>query len=145
MKVRAFLVSDAVTTAQGKIYIHGGGITKIAGSFPVTQPTLGVLLRLEREDEPLGTDHHIAIRLLSPDNDQLVEVETNYRVPGSANEEYPMTIDFVGSFSGLEFETPGLYRFAAFIDEVEIDSIPLALETEEEDEMWRSSKKSTES
>jgi hypothetical protein len=141
MKIRAFLISDAITTAQGKLYIHGGGITKIAGSFPLTQPTLGVLLRLEREDEPLGTDHHIAIHLLDPEGGQIVEIESNYRVPGSANEEYPMTIDFVGSFSGLEFETPGLYRFAAFIDTNEIDSIPLALETEEEDGKWRSSKK----
>lgn len=141
MKIRAFLIADAITTAQGKSYIHGGSITQIAGPFPLTQPVLSVLLRLEREDEPLGEDHQLAIRLLNPDGKHLVELKTNYRLPGAANEDYPMTVDFVGVFNGLTFETPGLYRFAAFIDNAEIDSIPLALETEEEDEKWRSSKK----
>jgi hypothetical protein len=133
MKVRAFLIADAITTAQGKSYVHGGGITQIAGSFPHTQPELNVLLRLERADERLGSDHEAAIRLFDPADHQVVELRANYRIPGDAKEGYPITMDLVGYFTGLTFETPGIYHFKAFIDDVELDSIPLVLESEDEE------------
>jgi hypothetical protein len=141
MKVRAFLIADAVTTAQGKSYVHGGGITQIAGEFPVTQPILYVLLRLEREDERLGSDHGVAIRLFTPTGEQMVELTANYRLPGEADEDYPLTTDFVGHFEGLTFETPGTYRFAAFLDEAEIDTIPLLLLTEDQQQNWRTDRR----
>jgi hypothetical protein len=145
MKVRAFLIADAVTTAQGKSYVHGGGITQIAGKFPLTQPILYVLLRLERRDEPLGSDHQAAIRLFTPENEQMVELTANLRLPGEASENYPLTMDFVAHFEGLTFEEPGTYRIAAFLDEVEIDSIPLVLMTEEQHENWRTRKEEPDS
>jgi hypothetical protein len=137
MKVRAFLIADAVTTSQGKSYIHGGGITSIAGEFPLTVPVLYVLLRLEREDEPLGSDHRAALRLFTPENEQMVELTANSRLPGEASDFHPLTMDFVGHFEGLTFEQPGTYRFGAFLDDIEIDTIPLVLETDEEDGRWR--------
>jgi hypothetical protein len=136
MKIRAFLIADAVTTSQGKSYIHGGSITQIAGEFPFTQPALSVFLRLERENEELGTDHLVEIRLLTPGGDEMVQLTTNTRIPGGAAEDYPMTVDFVGQFYGLRFEAPGLYHFAASIDGSEVDRIPLALETEEGMTQW---------
>lgn len=144
MKVRAFLIADAVSSGEeGKLFIHGGGITRITGSFPLTQPALSILVRLEREDEELGTDHQLVVRMINPAGAQVVELDTNYRIPGSANEQYPMTVDFVGGFTGLEFEEPGLYHFVAVIDGTEVDRLPLALDPPEDQDSWKSQRRTT--
>lgn len=134
MKLRVFLVADAVSLGEaGKFFVHGGGITRIeAESFPLTQPQLSVLVRLEREDEGLGTDHQLVVQVIQPDGSHLADLKTNYRIPGSADGDFPMTVNFAGGFSGLRFEQPGLYQVAIVNDEVELDRLPLLLEKPED-------------
>jgi hypothetical protein len=73
VQVDVFLLSDAATAAaDGKLYIHGGGITRInAPTLPITVPvTLAVSLALDADE--LGRDFHFVWRVVGPDGSPVI-------------------------------------------------------------------------
>lgn len=131
MRLRSFLLADAVSLGEaGKIYVHGGGIVRLTvESFPWTQPQIDVLLRLERTTEEIGSDHEVVIRLVNQGGETMAELRANYRVPKPPDPDTPLTMNMAGGFTGVPFPEPGPYAVLALVDGVEIDRLPLHIDT----------------
>src|ERR1700737_5514077 len=63
------VLADAATAAEGKHYIHGAGWdTVFATAFPVTQPSLGVALRLRVPWHDTNQPTKISVDVVNADN-----------------------------------------------------------------------------
>jgi hypothetical protein len=131
VKVRAFMLADAVDTGPGgKLFVHGGGISRIRPpvGYPWTQPQLAVLLILEREGEPVGSDHEIQLRIVDANGETLgPELPVNFRFPPPVAEEAPTLVNLSATIAGLTFEAPGIYSVEARVDGELIDRLRLVL------------------
>ena len=133
MILRAFILADAVTfTADGKYFIHGGGVDRIfAAHFPWTHPQLAAFVTLvpEADDVP-GSDRHLEIEFVDED-DQPIEARIggNFRIPPSdaSRGRFP-TVHFNGNFVGVAFREPGVYWVRALVDHQELGRLPLTIE-----------------
>ncbi len=124
------MLADAVSYGHdGKIFVHGGGITEIdASAFPHTEPRFGMVITLVREDEAPGSDHQTRLAFLSPGgNDLPVGDPVPLRVPADADTEAPMLINMVATFTGIEFPEAGLYWLQLYFDEEVVSSLPLSI------------------
>jgi hypothetical protein len=132
MKVRNFILADAVSRGDGKLYIHGAGITSIdAGDFPYTHPRLGMLITLVREDERLGGTHRILVELTTANGERVATLlETEIQLPGEeARSDQPLVANLLGEFAGLVFPTRSRYWLVLSVDDQELDRLPVAVGT----------------
>ena len=65
---RDFLfLADAATGAEGKLYVHGGGLTEVhPPKLPWMHPQIAVVFRLEVEPDDEREDHSFEIRVVGP-------------------------------------------------------------------------------
>jgi hypothetical protein len=131
MRIRNFMLADAVAaSADGKAYIHGGGITSVtAASFPATHPQLAVYLVLEREDEQFGTEHTLDLRIVSASGASVGGTQTVGVVAFRPGEiaGIPEHVTVAATFVGFAFPEAGLYYVIAVIDGDEAAHLPLAV------------------
>lgn len=68
MILESLLLADNAAAAGGKLYVHGGGITRITPpTLPWVQPLLTVVLRLLADDvADLMAEHSVAMRWWTP-------------------------------------------------------------------------------
>lgn len=69
MKLDTLILADAVTLADDKCYVHGGGFTRYAIAQLPTPIPLSVFARLVVEDDDYETPHHLIFRLIGPTGD----------------------------------------------------------------------------
>jgi hypothetical protein len=126
VKLRAFLVGDAVSTGDGgKVFVHGGGIRLIRPThYPWSHAQLGFLLTIEADDEVPGSDHEVTIRVLDPDGARLADLTSGFRL-GPAEHGLPPEFSFAATVQGLVLPVPGRYELVALVDEDEIARFPL--------------------
>ncbi len=129
MRVRALILADAVSVdAEGKTFVHGGGITRLyAHSFPWTHPQLALWASIERDEEPLGSDHDVRIRFLTPEGSPLgPETSAHFRWarPQGAPEQLPLLMNFASSYVGVSFPEPGVYSIQLLVDGDELGRLP---------------------
>jgi hypothetical protein len=76
LRLETFLLADhAVATSDGKLYIHGGGITRInAPIIPVALPFLSIVLRFRVMLADVG-EHTLLIGFQNPQKAQLLPTE----------------------------------------------------------------------
>ena len=56
------LLADAANIADGKLYVHGGALTRFnVPGFPFQVPTIAVVIRLILEEGDIGRERRIAI------------------------------------------------------------------------------------
>src|SRR5262245_50313329 len=74
MRLDTCLLADAATTTpDGKVFIHGGGITRLTPpTLPWTHPMLALVLRFELEEDDPGTSHQISLGLNSPAGEEML-------------------------------------------------------------------------
>lgn len=119
MRLETFLLADhAAAAPDGKLYINGGGITRLAApTIPFAVPLLSVILRFQTTESDTG-EHWILLRLQDPngvdllpaDPSQMPEVTTS----GLKDEEHYVQI--VMSFGGLPILNAGTYKFSVELD-----------------------------
>jgi hypothetical protein len=65
MRIDTFMVAEAARASEGRLYIHGGGISRIAAPIlPWTHPQLALAVRLEATaEEPAG---EVAFTIIDP-------------------------------------------------------------------------------
>ena len=122
MQVDYLVLADAVTVAEGKHYIHGGGWdTLFVASLPATHPVLSVAVRLRLpweetnqqltlEVDVLGSEERRSI--LSEPLRGVVNVERLPHIPPGS--DLPLHLAF--SFTNLLFEHPGPHTIVLRID-----------------------------
>ena len=131
MRIDTFLLADAATSAEGKLYIHGGGISRInVESLPMVLPSLAVLIRWVVDADELADDHLAEFSLTDPDGEPLVP-KTPLAIPSSElqqghladGEERYVVLGL--TFGSLAFRKVGVHRFVVWLDGEEVRSMPL--------------------
>ncbi len=133
MRIRNFIIADAVSPGpQGKMFVHGGGVTKIGAlQFPFVQAKLGLLVTLVYESPEDDVEQHVEIAIV---NDQdvetvkLLDLEAPKPPESFETREAWRLLHLIGDVSGLLFEEPGRYWVVLKLNGNEIDRMLLDVE-----------------
>jgi hypothetical protein len=115
MRLDACLLADAATaTPDGKLFIHGGGITRLTPLvLPWTHPLLGVVVRFEVEPGDNEQAHEISLRLVSPDGEQmplpLPTITVTPERPAHAIEGEEHYVQLALGLAGITFQGDGIH------------------------------------
>jgi hypothetical protein len=113
MTLDFFMLADGANVAEGKIYIHGGGITRFhVPAFPSPMPQVAAVARFIIARDDIGRSQPITIGWRGPgDLGLLHEIRgdiTAQDLGSLPNEEHGVVI--VATFSGIPLERPGSYE-----------------------------------
>jgi len=123
IKIELFTFCDFAQENGGKLTIVGTFDTIISRNFPCVHPQLSVVIRLRFDLWEFGT-HTFRIETRDLDGEMTIDtINGNVEVRGVGNASAVSHLVF--SVSNLRFNNPGLVNFTLFIDNKEIDSIPL--------------------
>lgn len=137
-----FMLADAASYGrEGKLYIHGGGVTDVvATEFPHTLPRLSVVVTLDPEDEPPGSEHVVRVAFRTPDDEELPFGEPGkFRLPEVAPDAIggAAVLNMIATFTGVEFPSAGLYRVRLYVNDHPLTELPLAVGSQSESGEWR--------
>jgi uncharacterized protein DUF6941 len=116
MRLDAFLLADVVTAPpDGKVYVHGGGLTRItAPVLPFTLPQLGILARFAIEASELERPHDFAFSLTDADGNDVIppgELRSAPIAPPEVPEGEEHYLQLALNLTGITFPTAGVYHF----------------------------------
>lgn len=122
MRLDAFLLSDHAAVAEGKLYVNGGGITRLnVPVIPFVMPTLSVLVRYLVEGPEDFGEHSMALRLETPSGVNLLPEEPVgsmivARAPAAVDDEEHF-LQMSLNFSGVPIIEKGVHLLSAFLDD----------------------------
>jgi hypothetical protein len=130
MELDLFLAADAAASFEGKLYIHGGSITRLTPPFlPWAHPQLALVARFALEPKDYEAEQVLRFRLVRPDGQ--TGLDASSPVP---SEPTPQLLEGEQGFkiavitvAGIVFDQEGLYRIEVDIDGEMAGSIPLPL------------------
>lgn len=137
MRLDAFLLADAVSTPpDGKVYIHGGGFTRLTlPVLPFVVPAIGVMIRIEISEKELLKEHDYRLTWLDPAGDKVMPpMEFN----GKADDAPPLAEGerryiIVGvNMGGIPITRAGCYSIEFHIDGELMRSEPVPVVVEQE-------------
>jgi hypothetical protein len=119
MRLDTFLLAEAAAGHEGKLFVHGGGITRIAAPvLPWTHPQLALVIRVAVDDEDREGSHEIGVRIedptgapLAPPFDFPVDVSEVTSVQGEE-----AFINLVLTVSPLTFGRDGIHQVSVELD-----------------------------
>lgn len=121
MRLDAFLIADAATAADGKLFVHGGAITRITPSrFPWGQPlAFALMLVLDETDDPTAS-HALAIELKDSADNNMIPTGV-YNLPPMADYgvmpgEVP-AYAIAASYTQVVFPQEGMYEVRVSVDD----------------------------
>lgn len=130
MRLRALLLADAVVlNPDGKAVIIGAGVDRImASQFPWALAQLAVFasFQAEGEEDALGTEHDLRIRLRGPNDEIIAELGGPFIVSA----QYPET-DVANAlqnaaliFQQVQLQAAGVHTVEVSIDGSDPESVP---------------------
>lgn len=125
MKIDTLLLADAATASEGKIYVHGGGLTNITPPFfPWTHPQLAIVFRVVVEPGDEAEDHEMVIEILDPEGAAVVP-ELKVPMPRDSippREEEDEVIYLMGALTlaGLPLQTVGMHHVRLTVDDSDV-------------------------
>ena len=123
IKIEFFTFCDFAQENAGKLTIVGTFDTIISRNFPCVHPQLSVVIRLRFDLWEFGT-HSFRIETRDLEGEMSMDpINGNLDVRGVGNASAVSHLVF--GIGNLHFKNPGLINFVLFIDDKEIDSIPL--------------------
>jgi hypothetical protein len=138
MKVRAFL-SDSVQSADGKLYVQGGGWNRLAaGGFPARHDRVGIGIVLTI-DAGATTEHNLEISLLD-DKDQPVTLFTDaggaeqfainasFQTEAVEGDFKEVSVPFALNVDGIVFPEPGTYAVSIRVDGADSERLPFRVD-----------------
>jgi hypothetical protein len=132
MELDTFLLADAATvTPDGKMFVHGGGLTRIAvPALPWTQPQLALVMRFRMEESDWDAAHQLQVSLAAPDGTAVIppgsiEVPVGNQPETLENEESFLQIAL--SIASVPFLNQGIYTFRLALDGEPRGSLSLAV------------------
>jgi Family of unknown function (DUF6941) len=114
MRLDFFMLADAAHVADGKLYVHGGGITRVnLPETPFHLPQVAAVARFVIEQGDIGNPSVVAIEWRQPDGEPLpprIEGEVVPTRPDGAVEEEELAAILVATFNGLSLPQVGNYE-----------------------------------
>ncbi len=140
MRLDSFLIADNATVADGKLYVHGGGITRInALSLPLAM-SLTVAVRLLVEEDEIGTTKRLTLAVTDPDGSSMlppapIDLPIERPGPDMLPDEEMLLQMTVGM--ALQFTRGGTYHFKLTIDEEVLRDLRLPVATLTQEQLKR--------
>ena len=123
IKIELFTFCDFAQENGGKLTVVGTFDTIISRNFPCVHPQLSVVIRIRFDLLEFG-NHTFRIETRDLEGEMKMEtINGNIEVKGVGNASAVSHLVF--SISNLHFKDPGMINFVIFIDDKEVDSIPL--------------------
>jgi len=123
IKIELFTFCDFAQENGGKLTIVGTFDNIISRNFPCVHPHLSVVIRVRFDLWEFGT-HAFRIETRNLNGETSMEaISGNIEVRGAGNASAVSHLVF--SISNLHFKEPGMINMVLFIDDKEMDSIPL--------------------
>lgn len=134
MKLDMALLADAAAgPPDGKLYIHGGGITRITALIqPWPQPSLAIVLRFLTESQDWGKPATISIELEDPAGDKATPPgDMPVEIPGNSYDDTiegeQTALQIVLNLNNIVFRQLGLFTFTVLLDGDVVARLPLAV------------------
>jgi hypothetical protein len=132
MRLDTCLLADAATTTpDGKVFIHGGGITRLTPpALPWTHPMLALVLRFQLDDGDPGTSHKITLGLTSPAGEEMLRPAPELDVRTTPTRAVPGEESYLQTtlqFGGIPIATAGIYRLGVQLDGEPLRELPIAV------------------
>lgn len=132
MRLDTCLLADAATgTPDGKLFIHGGGISRLTPpTLPWTHPMLALVLRFELASDDADRTHEIEVALVSPQGDQMLSPSPKIEVPRqhlNAVEGEELYLQAALQLGGITFASEGIYSMDVRLDGKKVRSLRLAV------------------
>jgi hypothetical protein len=124
----ALTASAAESTPDGRVWILGGDFDTIfAAQFPITLPTMTVVVKILFEPGETGRSHTVRTELWDQDG-EVVQQPLVHTFTPERNATFPTRN--VGSLltlnmQGLSFPNPGDYAFHVLVDDHLMATIPI--------------------
>jgi len=123
MKLDTFMVAEAASAADGKLFIHGGGLTQVTPPvLPWVHPQLALVARVEVSEGEEAIDHTLTMHFTGPDGEEALP-PAEVLLPASDMPErregraiYALA---VLTLAGVPLDQVGTYRFSIDIDGTE--------------------------
>ncbi|HEY3282411.1 MAG TPA: hypothetical protein VGN26_09075 [Armatimonadota bacterium] len=127
MELKLGLTADYANVAQdGKLNVMGIFGRIMAQQFPVTHPTLHLVLQFAAGPAEWGMRKKVQVKLMDQDGESLLSIDGELTVPEgrSGVVEWPQ----VFALQMLQFKAPGNYAFHILINQETKMVIPLIVE-----------------
>lgn len=132
MILDTLLLADAATaTPDGKLFIHGGGITQLnPPALPWVQPLITVVVRLRMEEDDWDQPHQMQLEVSNPSGTPImppspINVEATPQPEATEGED--QFLQMALAIANPIFTEEGLYRFDLTIDGELARSMPVAV------------------
>lgn len=140
MRLRTLLLAEhASQDSSGKVYVHGGGITRIGAHLPTKLPFVTLLGQWLVEDDDLGREIPIRITITNPSGDVLGQPLEQTIGPlvkkGELFEDQTMTVAI--AMGGMPLESAGRYEFEIVLGEEQASTLGVAVIAEQAHEAPR--------
>lgn len=142
MKLDFALLADSAAgpPGDGKLYIHGGGVTRITALIqPWHQPSLAIVLRFLTSRDEWGESVTIGLELADPDGAPIMPpTGLPVVVPGLATPDVEpidgeqTSLQMVLNLNNVLFSRLGLFTFSVLLNEETVARLPLAVVSPEQ-------------
>lgn len=138
MRIDTCILADAAAVHDGKLFIHGGGVTRInAPQLPIGT-TLTLVIRLQVELEDFGREHKLSFSISDPDGafvippqDAAFGSEGGHPEDAVPDEELYWTLPI--GLGAILFARAGTHRLKVKVDDQErVVPLPVVPLTEEQ-------------
>ena len=130
MRLGMLMLADNAAAAEGKLYIHGGGISRITPPrLPWAHPMLTLMLRLDADDvDDLDAAHQIVVAIVDPDGAFIVgpgDLTVERPTPQLLLEGEPLVAYLAVTVAPVTFERAGLHEVQVDVDGASAIRLPL--------------------
>lgn len=141
MRLEAFLLADAATaTPDGKLYIHGGGITRLTAAVLPLVSQLALVVRLAVDVDDFKQEHTFSFSLADPDGGIVVPpvpLKVAAQEPPKLPEGEERFLQLAIGLGPVTFSRAGLYRLKLTVNNRTLRSMNLPVVAMSSDELER--------
>src|SRR5262245_47869243 len=130
MHVETLILADNAVAAEGKLYLHGAGISRITPpQLPWPHPMLSFVIRLEADDmEDFLASHELTLSIDDPDGNVLLPPNTltmSHSEPPQLLDGEPLYANLVFTVAPILFRKEGLHSVKIELDAKPAAAVPL--------------------
>jgi hypothetical protein len=130
MRLETLIMADNAAAAEGKLYLHGAGISRITPpQIPWPHPMLSFVIRLEAHSmEDFLAPHELTLAIEDPDGGLLLPPRTltlMHNEPPALLEGEPLYANLVFTVAPILFVKEGLHTVKVELDGEPAAAVPL--------------------
>ena len=127
MKLLFFLAADYANISQGnKLNVMGIFNEVNVEKFPVSHPTMFIVVRFAPELGEIGETRQLTLLLHDPDGKEIINMSLPIKVP-PAEMGMHHSANAIITLNGVPFRAPGPHRFIVLLDNDQKGLIPLVV------------------